>query len=265
MKFLEIPEIDQVGLMHALHRWVYPLYFLTGVNDYEHQFLGTAFLYEFSGRKFFVFTEHQYNIAKDCQIGVFIPDRTDGFLGLPEESIIRFPEQDLAVCELHDDAWLKSLEAIPTSTTSAFNGRKNSFLYTITGYRQVHNRVNYEEKIIMPDYGSVVTAQVEKDQRSLKLDISNNYVVIGRKETELEEKSMEARTQGLSGSPVFGFEVKDYDSETRQGKLELEFLGIVTHVAESLGVVSATHTMDFLGCLDSAYGIFEECREEDAK
>lgn len=265
MKFLELPEADQFALMHALHRWVYPLYFVTGVEDYEHQFVGTAFLFEFSGRKFFVFTEHQYEIAKNCRKCVFLPDRTDGFLALPDESIIRFPEQDLAVCELQGNDWLTSLEAIPPSITSAFKVRKNNFLYAITGYRQVHNRINYDEKVIMPDYGSILTAQVDKDHGSLKLDISKNYAVIGRKETDHEETSMEARTQGLSGSPIFGFQVESYDLETKQGMLELEFLGIVTHVAENLGIVYATHSMDFLGCLDSAYGIFDKYRETDVK
>lgn len=265
MKFLELPEVDKVALMHALHRWVYPLYFITGVEDYEHQFVGTAFLYEFSGRKFFVFTEHQYEVAKDCQKCVFVPDRTDGLLVLPEEHIIRFPEQDLAVCELHGDEWLTTLDAIPTSTTSAFKDGKSNFLYAIAGYRQVHNRIDFEDKVIMPDYGSIVTAQVDKDHLSLKLDISNNYAVIGRKESSPEQTSMEARTQGLSGSPVFGFHLESYDLETKKGKLDLEFLGIVTHVAENLGIVYATHSMDFLGCLDSAYGIFDKCREAEAK
>ena len=145
MKFLELPKDTQEGLLTALLRFTYPLYCTTDVEGYEYHFIGSCFPIRAGERVFFIFTNHQYELAYGKTVLIAYPENTNKLIGVESANVARFKSYDLAIFEFSDAEILKNLHMLDISLITKPDASK-AFEYAVLGCQRAVNAVNYETK-----------------------------------------------------------------------------------------------------------------------
>lgn len=255
MSITSLNKDNQIAIVENLMKYVYPLYCLTGVDNYDYFFIGTCFPLRISNRLFFVFTEHQYKLADGKTILVVLPDRKNSFLAIYNEGITRFFEHDLAVFEVTQNLEDDLITLCETMLKPIQN--LDGFEYFISGCHQVLNSIDYESKEIAVKKASLITNIAAIEKKSPEFHFKESCLIFAPNGELTDKNTFNSLTQGLSGSPILAYRIISM-TEDNNWKIDLRLVGVSTHVSESKEIVYSTHPMHLLSCLNARYGIFDE-------
>ena len=241
--------------MHALLRFVYPLYCLTGVEDFDYHFIGTCFPLVVDDRMFVTCSMHQIDIAQGLPILVASPSDTSKFFGVDNKAVVRFPMYDLAIFEVaSEDRRLFFQHSLSVAQFANFPEGVDAE-YAALGCLTELNAIDHDNKEIRVSKSALITEAGKLTQMTYEFDFSDLYMLVCQGEKLDRLTSFHERTQGLSGSPVVAFSIaKD---GTEKGEIELQIVGVSTHVAESKSILYATPYSQLMAALHYSFGIFE--------
>lgn len=253
MKLLELPKDNQEGLLTALLRFTYPLYCTTDVEGYEYFFIGSCFPIRVGERVFFIFTNHQYELAYGKTILIAYPEDANKLIGVESANVARFKNFDLAAFEFTDAEIIKNLHMLDISLITMPDASK-TFEYAVLGCQRAVNTVNYETKEIVVKKGALITERASLDSDSAVFDFSGMHMIVGSEDTLHNITTINERTQGLSGAPVVAYAINEMGDT--KGDMDLHLVGIATHVAETDKKLYAAHPMELISALQYAFNIF---------
>lgn len=256
MKLSELPPEVQSGFLGTIVRLTYPVYCETGVHDFDYHFIGSGILLRWEKRHFFILTGHQVRIAAGKPI-FFAYENASSGIRLSQGRVLEFENCDLVISELQFNEVISGLPSIELAYLEQ-PGHPEELEYGVLGYQRVLNAVDWENKILSPIRGGIFTDKINigKGIEPIELDFSG--VSVGHV-PQLD--TFEDLTQGLSGSPVFGFRILEVIGTKLNA--DFHFMGIATHVAETTRRLYATRTYALLSCLNAGFGVFSEFEQQD--
>jgi hypothetical protein len=258
MKLSELDARKRDKLIKQLGSYIYPLYITTNVTGFEYHFIGTSFLMEKDGRKFFIFTRHQALQIGEGVLCIGIEEGGEGHhLRIDREYIREFPSSDLAIFELdHKDR--RDVPALDSSLIRPPNSNHGSEIMVL-GFPRALSAVDHEKKIINPKKIAIISEDIELNDGFDSIDLRLSSYQLSAEKHHLEAlDSFENITQGLSGSPMFTFDIQKVDNH--KGHVDINMIGVTTNVAETTYILNATRTHELIACLQIGFSVYPEIK-----
>ncbi len=235
----------------------YPVYCTTGVHDYDYHFIGSGFLLRWDGRIFFAITNHQLKLAGSGTIFFVYHDAEKG-IRVDHGKALQFESSDLVLSELQFDENLSKLQCVELSFLKQPEN-PNDLEYVVVGYQVALNAPDWENKLLKPLVGAVITNKIRvglgKDP--IELDLSSASL-----NTDQQFQTFGDLTQGLSGSPVFGFKINAASSTTAD--VDFHFMGVASYVSETQKKLYAIKTYELVSCLNAGFHVFDRYEVESS-
>lgn len=248
----KLTQENQNELVRSFLRHVYPLYTETGVTDYECHFIGTCFALTLRNRSFFVFTEHQYNLA--CDGNFLFPELAGAnkFMRVSNDAICRISELDLAFFEITGEYKQRIAAAFTEKMMAPVNPRIQ-MEFAVLGCHTELNVVKHSENKISVTKAALITEQADLELESPEFYCSGGASIAAQGDNHKILNTFGKRTQGLSGSPIIAYQI---GGEAEFGEhLDMRLIGVATHVSEKDEILYGTHHWQIIQALAQAYDL----------
>ena len=251
MRIGDLYAEQQCWFIETIVRLTYPVYCTTGVHDFDYHFIGSGFLLRWEKRVFFVITSHQVKLANGGTIFFAYQDAEKG-IRVDHGKALGFENSDLVLSELTVDETLSNLRCVELPFLKQPES-PNDLEYIVVGYQRALNTVDWENKLIQPKVGGLITNKIHIGRSTDPIELDLCTVSLS---AVSNLRTFEDLTQGLSGSPVFGFKINSVS--TNEADIDFHFMGVAAYVSETHRKLYAVRTYELISCLNAGFKVFSE-------
>lgn len=247
----------QNNIVDILSTYVFPVYCTTNVENFDYHFIGSGFFVKWDDKCVFVMTKHQFDKALDGNIFVLCGDEEKGINVRSDKGMI-YHDSDLVIFEVPDPSDLitsKKFSVVPIMVLLAPKSY-DDYQVLCMGYPIKLSAVDHVSKLISPKMFGFVCDEFSINPGREPIQV----LLSGVKFTEDGDiADLDEATQGLSGSPVFGFKIEE------DGKGEFALLGVATHITTNPKALYATRAIELVDCFQHGFGFFDKQKAEDTE